>query len=114
MISHLVLFKPHQALGSAQKAAVVEQLKSAVAHCPTVRACRVGRRVQHGLPGYEQNMPVDYQYALILEFDDVEGLKAYLKSPAHEGIGGLFTSAASASLAYDYELANLSDAARLL
>jgi len=114
MISHIVLFKPHQALGAGQKAAVVDHLKAAVARCPTVRACRVGRRVQHGLPGYEQNMPIDYQFALILDFDDVEGLKAYLQSPAHEGIGGFFTSAASASLAYDYELVDLGQAANLL
>jgi hypothetical protein len=114
MISHIVLFKPHQALGPAQKAAVVDQLKAAIAQIPTVRGCRVGRRVQHGLPGYEQAMPVDYQFALILEFDDVEGLKAYLQTPAHQGIGGLFTSAAAASLAYDYELVNLENASQLL
>jgi hypothetical protein len=114
MISHLVLFKPHEALGPAQKAGVIEHLTTAVAQCPTVRACRVGRRVQHGLPGYEQHMPIDYQFALILDFDDVEGLKEYLRSPAHQGIGGLFTSAASASLAYDYDLVELADAGKLL
>ena len=59
-------------------------------------------------------MAEDYQYALIVDFDDVEGLTAYLRNPAHAGIGGLFTSAASASLAYDYELAELEHAARLL
>ena len=52
-------------------------------------------------------MSEDYQYALILDFDNVEGLVAYLQNPAHAGIGGLFTSAASASLAYDYELVEL-------
>ena len=97
-----------------QKAAIVGHLKSAIAQCPTVRACRVGRRVQHGLPGYEQQMPEDYQFSLILDFDDVEGLKAYLQNPAHAGIGGLFTTAASASLAYDYELVDLASAETLL
>ena len=101
-------------LGPVERTAVVEQLKTAIAQCPTVRGCRVGRRVQHGLPGYEQQMSEDYQFALILEFDDVEGLLAYLRNPAHAGIGGLFTSAASASLAYDYEVAELGDAERLL
>jgi len=59
-------------------------------------------------------MAEDYQFALILDFDSVEGLVAYLQSPAHAGIGGLFTSAASASLAYDYELVDLAQADRLL
>lgn len=114
MISHIVLFKPRTALAPAQKAAIVEHLKAAIALCPTVRSCRVGRRVQHGLPGYEQQMPEDYQFSLILDFDDVEGLKAYLQNPAHAGIGGLFTTAASASLAYDYELVDLAAADTLL
>ena len=114
MISHIVLFKPRLTLGPAGRTAIVEHLRAAIAHCPTVRGCRVGRRVQHGLPGYEQQMSEDYQFALILEFDDVEGLLAYLRNPAHAGIGGLFTSAASASLAYVYEVAELGDAERLL
>jgi hypothetical protein len=114
MISHIVLFKPRVALEAAQKAAIVGHLQAAIAECPTVRACRIGRRVQHGLPGYEQQMAEDYQFSLILEFDDVEGLKAYLQNPAHAGIGGLFTTAASASLAYDYELVDLAEAGTLL
>ena len=114
MISHIVLFKPRMALGAAEKAAIVAHLRTAIAQCPTVRACRIGRRVTHGLPGYEQQMPEDFQFSLILDFDDVEGLKAYLQNPAHGAIGGLFTTAASASLAYDYELVELSSAETLL
>ena len=114
MISHIVLFKPRLTLGPAERTALVEHLRTAIAHCPTVRGCRVGRRVQHGLPGYEQQMAVDYQFSLILDFDDVDGLKAYLQNPAHAGIGGLFTTAASASLAYDYELVDLAAADTLL
>ena len=56
----------------------------------------------------------DYQYLLILEFDDLEGLRAYLQHPAHGAIGGFFTSAASASLAYDYEVVDLREAEGLL
>jgi hypothetical protein len=114
MISHIVLFRPRPTLGAAEKLAIVEHLKTAIARCPTVRRCRVGRRVLHGVPGYEQLMAEDYQFSLILDFDDVEGLKAYLQNPAHAGIGGLFTTAASASLAYDYELLDVTDAAQLL
>jgi len=114
MISHIVLFKPRLTLGPAERTAIVEHLRIAIARCPTVRACRIGRRVQHGLPGYEQQMVEDYQYSLTLDFDDVEGLVAYLRNPAHAAIGGLFTSAASTSLAYDYEVVELGAAERLL
>ena len=68
----------------------------------------------HGLPGYEQMMREAYDYAAIVEFDDVEGLKAYLAHPGHGTIGRHFTSSAAASLAYDYELLDASEATRLI
>jgi len=114
MITHLVLFSPQQTLDAEHQAAILESLQRAVTQCPTVLACRIGRRVRHGLAGYEQHMREDYQYVLALEFDDVDGLRAYLRHPAHDQIGGFFTSAASASLAYDYEMVELGDAGSLL
>lgn len=45
-----------------------------------------------------------YDYALIAEFDDREGLIAYLKHAAHQEIGRHFTASAERSLAYDYEM----------
>ena len=114
MIAHTVLFQPGPSVGPETKAAILESLARAIRQCPTVRACRVGRRIRHGLPGYEQQMREDYQYLLVLEFDDLDGLRAYLGHPAHSTIGGFFTSAAAASLAYDYEMVDLREAGRLL
>jgi hypothetical protein len=74
-----------------------------------VRDCRVGRRVKHGLPGYEQSMPTDYEFAAIIEFDSLDGLRAYLQHPAHDAIAGHFGQAAAA-LAYDYEIVSLNEA----
>ena len=114
MIAHTVLFQPGPSVGPETKAAILESLTRAIRQCPTVRACRIGRRIRHGLSGYEQQMREDYQYLLVLEFDDLEGLRAYLQHPAHNSIGGFFTSAAAASLAYDYEIVDLREAERLL
>jgi hypothetical protein len=114
MIAHIVLFQPGPSVGPETKASILESLTSAIRQCPTVRACRIGRRVRHGHPGYEQQMREDYQYLLVLEFDDIEGLRAYLEHPAHGAIGGFFSSAAAAALAYDYEMVDLSDAGTLL
>lgn len=107
MIAHVVLFKPQPSLGGERQLAVLNALNAAVTDSPSIRACRVGRRVRHGLPGYEQTMADDYQYFLILEFDDVEGLRQYLKHPTHEQLGDFFSGAAAASLAYDYEMLDL-------
>jgi hypothetical protein len=114
MILHVVLFKPQSSMSAEDRGRVLQAVTGAVGQIPSVRGCRVGRRVRHGLPGYEQAMSEDFQYALFVEFDDVEGLRAYLSHPAHARIGGFFTSGASAALAYDYEMVALSEATRLL
>jgi hypothetical protein len=114
VITHVVLFSPHVALGTPQKAEILASLHHAVEQCGSVRGSRIGRRVRHGLPGYEQQMGQDFQYIFELDFDDVDGLRAYLEHPAHGAIGGFFTSAASASLAYDYEVVRLEEAAGLV
>ena len=59
-------------------------------------------------------MTRDFAYAALLEFDDRAGLEAYLAHPAHEGIGRHFTASAAASLAYDYEVVEASEAPSLL
>jgi stress responsive alpha/beta barrel protein len=107
MITHIVLFKAHETLTLEQKRSILEAVVAAVKRCPSVRECRIGRRVRHGVPGYEQAMREDYQFALVLEFDDLQGLKDYLAHPEHEKLGGFFATASSASLAYDYELVPL-------
>ena len=104
MIAHVVLFKPKPELTDAQRAAVIADLKAAASGIPSIRALRVGRRVRHGRPGYEQLMREDFEYLIIIEFDDAEGLTAYLTHPKHAAIGGHFMQASAAALAYDYEL----------
>lgn len=114
MIGHLVLFRPDESLARGDREAIVQALATIVRECPAIRACRVGRRVRQGLPGYEQAMTVDYAYALLLEFDDVDGLREYLTHPAHDRLGSFFSSAGTGALAYDYEFMDLSAAGRAL
>jgi hypothetical protein len=110
MIVHIVLFQPPSSVGIDERRAILKTVKASVEQCPTVRSCRVGRRVRHQLPGYEQAMRVDYEYALTLEFDDQQGLKDYLLHPAHRALGSIFGSASTAALAYDYEMTTLETA----
>jgi hypothetical protein len=113
MIAHTILFQPRENLTAEQRSSVLAALVSAARGAPSVRRCRIGRRVKHGLPGYEQAMSQDFEFAAVIEFDDIEGLKAYLQHPAHAAIGGYFSTAASAALAYDYELVGLEDTEKL-
>jgi len=110
MIAHVILFQPRPDLTPQQRDAVLSALSSAARGAPSVRNCRVGRRIKHGLPGYEQAMRQDFEFAAIIEFDDEAGLREYLKHPAHVAIGEHFSAAAAAALAYDYELVSLEEA----
>jgi hypothetical protein len=104
MIAHIVLLQPRGDLTEDQRQAALKTLADAAADVPEIRRFRMGRRVKHGLPGYEQLMTQDYEYALIIEVDDTAALTRYLNAPAHATLGHLFYTATSAALAYDYQL----------
>jgi hypothetical protein len=105
MIVHVVLFSPKPDLSAADRTAALDALQSVSKNIPAIKRLRIGRRMKHALPGYEQMMRDDYEYAVFIEFDDVEGLKAYLQHPAHRAAGHHFSASASKALAYDYEVA---------
>jgi hypothetical protein len=102
VIAHIVLFRPRAKLGPAERASLIEAYETALREIPSIRQARVGTRVTHGR-SYEQLMTIDYEYAVVLEFDNVAGLKAYLEHPAHERLGSAFKNAFEHALMYDYE-----------
>jgi hypothetical protein len=114
MIAHVVLFNPKPDLSQADRRALLDALVAASADIPSIRRFRVGKRVKHWLPGYEQLMRDDYEFAAIIEFDDMDGLKTYIGHSSHASIGQHFTASASRSLAYDYELVDASEVSQLL
>ena len=75
---------------------------------PYVRCVRVGRRITIGAE-YEHLMKTDYEYGAVLDFDDLEALKAYLAHPAHEEIGRRFWDAVEESLVYDFTVTEGAD-----
>ena len=56
MIVHVVLFSPKPDLSEADRRALLDALSAAASGIPSIRRFRVGKRVKHGLPGYEQVM----------------------------------------------------------
>jgi hypothetical protein len=105
MIVHVVLFSPRPDLSAPDREALLDALQTASKNIPSIKRLRVGRRVKHSLPGYEQLMHDDYEFTVLIEFDNVEGLKDYLQHPAHAAAGHHFMASASKALAYDYEVA---------
>jgi hypothetical protein len=114
MIVHVVLFSPKPDLPEAERRALIEALVAAAGDIPSIKRFRVGRRVKHWMPGYEQLMRDDFEFAAIVEFDDIEALKVYLAHPAHAVIGHHFMASASKALAYDYAIVDAADAGELV
>jgi hypothetical protein len=104
VIAHIVLFEPRAQFDEATRAAFLEKIAVAANEIPTIRRFHVGRRVTHGMPGYEQAMTTVFGYAAVIEFDDKAGLTAYLRHPAHAALGEFFTTAAARALAYDFDM----------
>lgn len=102
MMLHIVLFKPRPDLTAEGRRALATAFVRAVREIPFVRSVRLGRRVRHGA-AYETVSPDAADYAAILEFDDLAGLQAYLRHPAHEELGARFNDSLSAALVYDVE-----------
>jgi hypothetical protein len=114
VIAHIILLEPRPDLSDRDRDAALEAFRRAAADVSDIRRFKIGRRVTHGLPGYEQLMTRNFEYAIVIEFDDVEALKRYLAAPAHHVLGTLFTTATTAALAYDYRMVDAQDAATLL
>ncbi|MCL4846954.1 MAG: Dabb family protein [Acidobacteria bacterium] len=111
MVIHLVLFRPRPDLEPGIREALFDALRVANEQIPSVRRFSVGRRVSDG-PTYVMRGFPDFPYAAVVEFDDRDGLEAYLAHPAHDALGRHFNAAADAALIYDYEVTRPEEAAR--
>lgn len=103
MTVHLVLFRPRADLAPDQRAALAASFESALRAIPAIRQARVGRRIMTGRP-YEALMRADYPYAAVIEFDDADGLRAYLDHPAHQQLAARFFESFEDALIYDFDL----------
>ena len=108
MLTHLVLMKPRPDLADAERRALISAFERAVREIPTVRNVRVGRRVVHGA-GYESVAPDIGDYVAAIDFDDVAGLQAYLRHPAHDDLGARFGQALASAVVLDFEVGGIEE-----
>jgi hypothetical protein len=113
VIAHIVLLTPRSDLSATERAAAIGALAHAAAAVPEIKRCKIGRRMRHGLSGYEQLPQPAFEVVLLIELEDVDALKRYLGAPAHAALGHLFTTATAEAAAYDYEIVDAPQAASL-
>lgn len=112
MVSHVVLFKPRPDLAADDRAALLASFERAVQAIPAVRGVRVGRRVSHGA-SYERQSPDIADFLVVIDFDDVAGLRRYLEHEAHGELGTRFNESLASALVYDFELTAMTDLKKL-
>jgi hypothetical protein len=102
MLSHLVLMRLRADLTAAERDRLAAAFEQAASGIPAVRNVRIGRRILHGA-GYEQTGPEAPEYVVILEFEDLAGLRAYLAHPIHAELGARFRASVSSAKICDFE-----------
>jgi hypothetical protein len=112
MLFHVVLFRPRPNLSAQETGDLIRAVEDAHRAIPSIRRFHVGRRVVHGA-GYEALMRESLDYAAVIEFDDLDGLKAYLEHPAHRALGPRFMQSLESSAIFDYEMTDAAGAAKL-
>lgn len=98
---HVVLFTPRADLTDAERHAFGQSLDHALTSIPSVRRFQVGRRVHTGA-AYDQ-LPGDFAFCAVIEFEDLAGLQAYLGHPAHAELGRLFYTSSRDAFAGDFD-----------
>ena len=107
MVVHVVLFRPKPDVGEPDRTALLDAIATAAKQIPSVRRFVIGARFTHGAAYEHLEMP-DFPYMAMVEFDDPQGLEAYLDHPLHKRLGELFYQLQDAALAYDYAVNSVS------
>jgi hypothetical protein len=82
MIRHVALFSFKADTSAEDRAATLETMRRA-RDVPSVRSMELGQLV----PTTSVHARGNYQFAVIMTFDDVAGFEAYLAHPLHKAFG---------------------------
>ncbi len=82
MIRHMVLFTLKDDIEENDRSYILGQAKK-LAGIESVRRLEVGTLLDAKDEGYKERMWSDFQNALLIDFDDEDGLETYQKDPFH-------------------------------
>jgi hypothetical protein len=82
MLRHMVLFSLKDSIDGSDRDYILGQAAK-LADISSVRTLAVGRLLDPSDPGYKSHIAADFGYALLIDFDNEDGLYAYQKDPFH-------------------------------
>jgi len=94
MITHIVLFKLKKRSDEEVEEAL-ESLRALEGVVPTLQGITVGADIVQAARSYD--------FGLIARFDDLAGLEAYRRHPAHVEVAGRLNEISSSIVAVDFE-----------
>jgi hypothetical protein len=106
VIVHVVLFRPRPDVSDSEREELFDAMRVAAREIPGVRGFRVGQHIANPVPYVLSGFPF-FPWTALVEFDDEDGLRAYLSHPLHVALGQRFNAAADAAMIYDYTVGDL-------
>lgn len=103
MIAHIILFRLRPDVSIGDRRELIDAWGTALRDMPMIRRARVGRRLTIGR-SYESLARIEFPFAAVLEFDNVDTLQAYLDHPAHAAFATRLFAAIADTLIYDFEV----------
>jgi len=103
MFAHVGLFEPKGTTTEAERESFLNAMKVAFKQIPSVERSFVAKRQVIGA-SYEAKVgDQTYSYVSVVEFEDVQALKAYLEHPLHQQLGQLFWQNCDRTMIVDAE-----------
>lgn len=103
MILHVVFYQPKASATAEELGELVAAIEQASREIPSIRQVRAGRAMDFGFSYSERSLGQKFAYSAVFEFDDLDGLKAYLLHGAHKRLAELFWNVCEATMIVDVE-----------
>jgi Stress responsive A/B Barrel Domain len=100
VIRHVAVFRFVPTFGAAERAHWMDLLRALPAQIPELRSISVGMDVLAG--------PFSHELAIVADFDDLDGLEAYNRHPAHAEVLRISAPVKVSLATVDFEVADAS------
>ena len=103
MILHVVFYQPKASATTEELAELVDAIERASREIPDIRQVRAGRARDFGFSYSERSLGQKLGYMAVFEFNDLDGLKAYLMHEKHTMLAKIFWNACEETMIVDVE-----------